>query len=68
MTASRINKADTPRTPPPSCERQLYVSWSRNELSVMDTGLPKERIFNFLDIAPADKANSTSRSAKSSKH
>ena len=70
MTASRINKADTPRTPPPSCKRQLRVSqsWIRNELSSMDMGLPKERMFNLLDIAPADEANPSRHNAKLSRH
>ena len=60
MTASRINKADTPRTPPPSCRHQLCVSkvGPGMKLSLMDIALPKERMFNFLDIEPAaDEAN-----------
>ena len=59
MTASRINKADTPRTPPPSCRRQLRVSKVGPEmkLSSMDIALPKDRMFNFLDIEPAGEAN-----------
>ena len=70
MTASKINKADTPRTPPPSGKRQLRVSrvGSGNESSSMDMGLPKERMFNLLDIVPADEASSTKRRAKSSKY
>ena len=59
MTASRINKADTPRTPPPSCRRQLCVFQvgSVMKLSLMDIVLPKERMFSFLDIEPADETN-----------
>ena len=59
MTASRINKADTPRTPPPSCRRQLRVSkvGPAMKLSLMEIALPKERMFNVRDIEPADKAD-----------
>ena len=68
MTASRISKADTPRTPPPILQASALCvqSWSGNGLSLKDIGLPKERMFNFLDIAPADEANSTKRRTQSS--
>ena len=70
MTASRINKADTPRTPPPSCNRQLRVSKVGSGMSYhrLDMYLPKERMFNLLDIAPADEANPSRCKAKSSRH
>ena len=34
----------------------------------MDIGLPKERMFNFLDIEPAEEAEFTRRRAQSSSH
>ena len=34
----------------------------------MDIGLPKERMFNLLDIEPVDEAESTMRGAQSSRN